>query len=220
MDFSAFTSEPVKTGPTWNNKATYTADPGGEAKLVEMLLKLHFPEAAQMSGAKLSPKPPSLGAVASTGGLGPAGEVRVGPDFFRDSLTYSTGEVKGLKTPAILEKLATLLHEGYHTRSAHTPGVARSLPPKKELPVMLENAKAAGFPSLDRHLFMGDNLEEFLATAVPMSDWRKTSIGPAPGRWGKVERGLEQLEVLHPSLKAYIETNSRPEILPTVLKRR
>jgi hypothetical protein len=220
MDFSTFTSQPAQTGPTWDNKGTYTVDPGGEAKLVEMLMKLHFPEAYQFSGARLSAKSPSPGAEASTGGLQPLGEVRVGTNFFRPSTTYSSGEVKGLETPEILSKLATLLHEAYHTRSAHVPGVGRKILPGKELPVLLDNAKTAGFPSVDKHVFNGDNLEEFLATAVPLTEWGKTSIGPAAGRWGRVQRNLEAMKRAHPGLEAYIEENSRPEVLPTVLKRR
>lgn len=193
MDFSAFTSRPPTSGPTWDSKDRWTTDPAGEARLVEALMKLHFPEVYAMSGkAQLSAKEPGRGAEASTGGLGPAGEVRVGERFFRPVTTYDKASgVRGLETPAVLEKLMTLLHEGYHVRSDHSPGVKQGLADSREWIPLLENAKAARFPSVNKHLFQGDNLEEFLATAVPISEWQKTSIGPTTGRYQGMDKALD-----------------------------
>lgn len=222
MDFSQFTSRPATSGSTYDGKDRWTTDPGGEAKLVEALMKLHFPEAAAMAGsARLSAKEPGRGADASTGGLGPSGEVRVGERFFRPVTTYDKAPgVRGLETPAVLEKLMTLLHEGYHVRSEHAPGVKQGLPDHREWVPLLQNAKAARFPSIDKHLFQGDNLEEFLATAVPLDQWQKTTIGPTTGRYQGMDKALDQMKGLQPWLTKWLEHNSRPEILPSTLRSR
>lgn len=219
MDLSLFTNVPVETGKTWDKKQTYRSDPGMEARIIELLLQTHFPETFQFSKAKFTKDQPNRSAVASTGGLNPVGQVNLGPGFFNPTVTYSGGTQKGLSTPEILEKLLTILHEGYHVRSNHAPGTHRKVE-KTQWQSLLDSAKQQGFPSVGKHLFGGDNLEEFLATAVPLTEWERKGLGPTSGQYKGLDSKLENLKKEYPWLAAYIEENSRPEILPTVLKKR
>ena len=218
LDLSPFVQghaiEPER--PMAFDPGTYQVHKNGLQDMLVRILQAHFPEAVAGGSGQLTNESPGPGAVADFGTL--SGKIRAQPrstdkDFIvRRDAKGNVIKVNGATTQDVLAQLPTLLHEIYHSRAAKAPGgYVRGAESKgAEWQLMLENASAAGFPSIQQPVFGGDKLEEFLATATAVKQMQAKGI-PVVGTLEKAGKNLQQLEMLHPWLSEYIDQRAAPE---------
>jgi hypothetical protein len=62
-------------------------------------------------------------------------------------------------------------------------------------------------------MLMGDNLNEYLATAVTLKNMKDKNVIPT-GRYKDLPAAQDSMEKTFPWLKDYVNTYRRPELLP------
>jgi hypothetical protein len=116
-----------------------------------------------------------------------------------------------------MEDLAVMLHEITHARSPVMPkeeNLLMGAPSRAAVDVLIEDVMKAGtFPSLIPGSSGAGTLEEFLATAIPLTDMRARGIDleAETGRFGRANQTLKRLEAQHPWLKDYLTVQNQPE---------
>lgn len=188
--------------------------PNGVRGLVAQIIQKGFPQYVNNNNTTVSSKPAESGAVASYGGLN--GDKVAAGKLQGDISTYTykskpvTGAF-GATSDDVMEGVEVMLHELFHSRQqgnkAYTPNTSKLGSDWKEL---LKDADAAGFPSVGGGFQNGDNLEELLATAVPITEMRNKGMTPT-GRFKDIPAALDKLSTKYPWLPDYIKENSNPE---------
>ena len=204
----------LETGVSWGNRP-FVADPVGTGKLLVAVLNGRFPDYMAASDAVLSTQKAQEGAVAETGGL-QGNKVSLGKildstvDFSGNDLSVRD-KFKGPNTSELMDALGITLHELVHTRQAKgEPGVQK-LALGSDWQDMLKDAAKAGFPSITSAWAGGDKLQEFLATAVAITDMKERDF-PVTGKLKSASDALPALKDKYSWLSSYIDAQRRPEI--------
>ena len=217
-------TETVDTHPS-GAKYKRIDNPAGVQELVTQVFLTKFPDYANAVNTKVTAERAKDGAVAEYGGL-------AGDQIKAGKLTGATrtteklskvGEVYqpyvGPNTDAVIEYLGTMLHEVYHGRADKIGSFGRKLPRDSEGKISsdvqkaLKVAEEKGFPSVGNNLFLGDNLNEFLATAVTVTDMKERGINPT-GRFKGPSDSLESMKKDFPWLEPFINEYRFPEMIP------
>lgn len=191
-----------------------TLYPNGTRNLIADVVQKAFPQYVNRNNTKVTGDPAESGALASFGGL--KGNSISAGKITGDMKTYSykgqpVGGTYGATSDDVMEGVEVMLHELYHGRVASnnvaTPNTSKL---GKDWQNMLKDAQGAGFPSVGTGLGGGDNLEEFLATAVPISQMKQQGMTPT-GRFKDIPAALDDLNKKYPWLPDYIKQQSDPE---------
>lgn len=214
-----------------NKTADYIADQGGTrvqtasngvGDLVSRIIESQFSNYTSGVNTKISPEKAADGALSEYGGL--SGDViKLGkvsaPMGISETLK---GKQKGqtwngngayVDTAQVLDGVASTLHELYHARTAtaHSAGYVGDPSLGKDWKAMLDDAGKADFPSVSTAIGGGDRLEEFLATAVPITDLRAKGITLSSGRMRGLPEELDKLVTKYPWVPGFIKANSDPQ---------
>lgn len=194
------------TGKTWDNKQNYRAVDNSMGELLSEIIKARFKDYYNSNNVKVTKEEPDqYGVLADYAPLGHT--IRAGK-INDNHVTYDDGTYKGYDTPKVIENLANILHEIYHSRSAAGEHQSKHL--GKDWQNMLKEAQEAGFPSVERGFFGGDKLEEFLATAVVLRDMQNRGITPT-GRYAPLARKLSEMRTKYPWMDQWLDVNAAPE---------
>lgn len=185
----------------------------GMRGLVAQIIQKGFPQYVN-NNTKVTSTLAESGALASYGGIN--GDKITAGKLQGDISTYTykgkpvTGAF-GATTNDVMEGVEVMLHELFHSRQqgnkAYTPNTSKLGSDWKDL---LKDADKAGFPSVGGGFQNGDNLEELLATAVPITEMRNKGMTPT-GRFKDIPAALDNLSAKYPWLPDYIKENSNPE---------
>lgn len=201
------------TQPTYMDKnITSEYDPKGTRVLLAALLDTKFSDYLFAGNEPMLPSvPTNPNAVADTGGLAPG--IRAG-NVGKSTVSYSDNKNYKMENPEeLFADLTVLLHEITHTRQSQSRDQSQTKAIGKDWQDLLVDAKALGFPSVGSGVAGGDNLNEFLATAVPLKDMQRRGIVPEQlGSYKKVAESLPKLEKKYPWLETYIKVNAQPEV--------
>lgn len=188
--------------------------PNGTRNLVAQIVQKAFPQYVNRINTKVTADMPENGSVASYGGLkGDSINLgKVGSDL--KTYTYKGKPVTGsfgADSNDIMEDVGIALHELYHGRQAvNKNATPNSSKLGKDWKNLLADAKSAGFPSIGSGVTGGDDLEELLATAVPITQMREQGMTPT-GRFKDIPAALDGLTKKYPWLPAYVKEQSNPE---------
>jgi hypothetical protein len=189
--------------------------PNASRSLISQVIQKAFPQYVNRNNTKVTDNPAEDGALASYGGLG-GDKINAGKVPTGNISTYSykgqpvTGAY-GATSDDVMEGVEVMLHELYHGRVANNPNATpNSNKLGKDWQNMLKDAQKAGFPSVGTGIGGGDNLEEFLATAVPISQMRQMGMTPT-GRFKDIPDALTALSQKYTWLPDYIKQQSDPE---------
>lgn len=217
LDFTEFVDRgPPSEGLTWDKKDRFSHDPSGGPKLIRTLMENYFNDYVTASDAKINRKVPDR-AVAETGGI-LGNNISAGNLGNQVRTEYSdarTGKFTSSKQPdmdKIYEDLSVLLHEVQHTRlsSSKDPKIM-SYGAGEDWRKLLEDKDVGeAFPSVGSKVFAGDNLDEFLASALVLDDMTARGI-PVKGRMEKAAKLLPELKKRYEWLPSYLKSQRFPE---------
>lgn len=191
-----------------------TVYPNGTRNLIAQVVQKAFPQYVNRNNTKVTGDSAEDGALASFGGL-KGNQISAGK-ITGDFKSYSykgqpVGGVSGANSDDVIEGVEVMLHELYHGRAASNPNATPNTSKLgKDWQNMLADAQKAGFPSVGTGVGGGDNLEEFLATAVPISEMKSKGMTPT-GRFKDIPDALDGLNKKYPWLPDYIQQQSDPE---------
>lgn len=193
----------------------YTVRSNGLGELVQQVIQGSFPQYSDITNTKiLKESPEDYNTLAS---YSPASDsIKLGR--VTDSIaTYTkngkpVGGANGPNSNDVIEAVTTTMHELYHARSANAKATGNFEGPNlgSDWKGMLKEASAAGFPSIGIHTFGGDNIEEFLATAVPVTQMQAKGM-TLTGRYKNVPNQLADLNKKYPWLSGFIQEHAMVE---------
>jgi hypothetical protein len=205
---------PPLSGKGTGTEVTTYEDAG--AMYASKILQAVFPDYVTSSNAKVLGEAPTYGAKAEFSVLGNS---IYPPIAQRMYLSEANGRqwVTGLNSSDIMETVAVMLHEITHARSPVVPkqeNILAGTPSQAALDNLMEEVYKAGtFPSTERGSSGASPLEEFLATALPLTDMkaRGLDLEETTGRFGRANQTLKRLNAQFPWLRDYLEIQNQPE---------
>ncbi len=216
-DFVKFiAATPNKT----EKRGNVTIEHHGTNSMIADIVKKSFPQYVNKVNTKVTAEMPEYGAHASYGGL--SGDVvkagnlggRHISSFKRDGKN-ETGTT-GATSDDIMEDVTSTLHELYHGRTATSKvRTYKSVNLGKDWKDMLKDAQGLELPSVGGGWGGGDNLEEFLASAVPLEQMKAMGMTPT-GMWKEHAKSVDTLKTKYPWLKQYIQEFSNVEQVNSV----
>lgn len=217
LDFTEFVDRgAAEEGLSWDKKYKSNHDPSGGPKLIQTLMENYFNDYVTASDAKMNRKVPDS-AVAETGGfLG--NNISAGNLGNQSRTEYTdarTGKFNSSKQPdmdKIYEDLSILLHEVQHTRlsSSKDPKIMSYGIGKAWNEMLKDKDVTEAFPSVGSKVFAGDNLDEFLASALVLDAMTARGI-PVKGRMEKAAKLLPELKKKYDWLPSYLKSQRFPE---------
>jgi hypothetical protein len=209
-----------ETGKTHDGKETWTTV--GTGGLIASIVQKAFPEYVKNLNTKVTAQMPEYGVTASYGGL--AGDtIKAGKLTEGNITTYTDKKGNSVvggssdDSDTVMEGVTTMLHELYHARISKAKiGEFKSPNLGANWKDLVKDAQKLQLPSLGSG-FGGDNLEELLATAVPITQMRAMGMTPT-GTWKGHAASIDKLQTKYPWLKKYIADFAKPEQISAVAK--
>lgn len=198
---------------SWNKGDVAETFDNAKGSLIHGIIKNVFPQYLKGTAVKITTeKPEDYNTKASYSFMGnkiSAGKIK------ERITTITTAKGKqwtvGAESDDIIDGLGIMLHELYHSKiAAHGVNNFAGATLGKDWKNMLKDARESGFPSVGEGIGGGDNIEEFLATAVPVTQMRAMGMTPK-GVFKDIPAKLDVIHKKYPWLKDFINQYADPE---------